>query len=644
MKLYIAEKPSLGRALAEVFPRPHTKAEGYIQLANGDKITWCIGHLLSLAEPEHYDPAYKKWQLDHLPILPASWKLIEKPETRKQLTIVKKLIHKAEQLVHVGDPDREGQLLVDEVINVAGVNHAKRDSIARCLISDLNPAAIRKSLSQLQLNRDFIPLSTSALARSRADWLYGINLTRLCTVLGQKHGFKGVLSIGRVQTPLLGLVVRREREIEQFESKPFYELEVELHSGDILYQAKWQPSEACQNYMDEQGRVLSRALVENVAGRVLHQQGEIRKVSLNNKKQPPPLPFSLSALQIEAARYYSMSAKQVLDTCQQLYERHKLITYPRSDCRYLPETHFHEAKGVLDAIAHLDNSLSSLIPALDLNIKSNAWNDKKISAHHAIIPTHKKLSATQLSNEELKLYNLIARHYLMQFLGPFVYQELTVETIIQGGLFLSHYKEATDSGWKHAQLKHSSPSATSPIKQFPLGLKQGAQATCQATTIHDKQTTPPKAFTDATLLAAMTGIARFVSNPDIRKILKDTDGLGTEATRASIIELLFKRHFLIRKGKDIHATPLGRALISHLPEQLSLPDMTAQWEAQLNAISERTLNYASFMNPMQQHLTHIIKDVSTLDFSNMATLGTAPTTRARLTKKRRPKRAKAKVG
>ena len=265
MILYIAEKPSLGRALAAAFPKPHTKDDGCIRLGNGDVVSWCIGHLLEQAEPDAYNPNFKKWRLEHLPITPDVWKLIPKSKTRKQLSVLRKLVKQAKQIVHVGDPDREGQLLVDEVINYFKVPQAIRYNIKRCLISDLNLPAVKRAVQSLRSNNEFIPLSTSALARSRADWLYGMNMTRLCTIHGSKAGYNGVLSVGRVQTPLLGLVVKRDLDIESFISKPFFEVwahvkTIEKKSEAAHFKAKWQPSEACIPFQDEVGRVLSRSM------------------------------------------------------------------------------------------------------------------------------------------------------------------------------------------------------------------------------------------------------------------------------------------------------------------------------------------------------------------------------------------------
>ena len=638
MILYIAEKPSLGRAVADVLPRPHKKGDGFIEAGNGDVVSWCIGHLLEQAQPEAYNPDYKKWVIDHLPIVPDVWKLEIKPKTRKQFTILKKLIKKADGLVNVGDPDREGQILIDEVINHCGVSKAKKLATQRCLINDLNASAVKKSLNNLKNNTEFIPLATSALARARADWLYGINMTRLCTLKGQKSGFTGVLSVGRVQTPLLGLVVHRDLDILNFISKPFYEVTLTLEtSKGETFQAKWKPSKSCEDYMDDAKRVLSKKLAETVVAKVTNQPGKITKVTEQKKKQAPPLPYNLSTLQIDAAKRFSMSAKQVLDTCQNLYERHKLITYPRSDSRYLPTEHLREANRVTDAIANTCSKLSDAVKQANLKLKSKAWNDSKVSAHHAIIPTMKSMDSSRLSRDELNVYELIARQYLIQFYPPFEYADKSIESEVSGGLFIAKQKDVLAQGWK-ALFPQSKSAASSKQKngksneddnggfsanQLPL-VKKGDPVNCTNATLIEKQTSPPAHFTDATLLGAMTGIARYVNDPAIKKVLRETDGIGTEATRAGIIELLFMREYLVRKGKEIRATNIGLQLITSLPESMGYPDMTAHWESQLEAICQREISYGNFMQPMTQGLQQLINDVGSVEFSGLQGLGKAP--------------------
>jgi DNA topoisomerase-3 len=398
LKLYIAEKPSLGRAIAAALPKPQKNQKGYIELSNGDVVSWCIGHVLEQADPEKYDADYKKWQMQHLPIIPTQWQLKPKTQTRSQLTVLRKLVKQADEIIHAGDPDREGQLLVDEVIDFLKVSKTKKQQIKRLLINDLNLPAVKKSLANLRSNQEFMPLSISALARSRADWLYGLNLTRAYTLQGQKAGFNGVLSVGRVQTPILGLVVRRQQEIDNFVAKDFYDVHAHLQTANHQqFIAKWQPSEACQPYMDEEGRVLNRALADNVVSRITNKSAEVTAVSEQEKKQVAPLPYSLSSLQIDAAKIYSLNAKLVLDVCQSLYEKHKLITYPRSDCRYLPTEHHSQAKSIISMLANSNESYGGFAKNANIALKSKAWNNAKVSAHHAIIPTEKSAANISLN-------------------------------------------------------------------------------------------------------------------------------------------------------------------------------------------------------------------------------------------------------
>ncbi|MEW6990461.1 DNA topoisomerase III [Colwelliaceae bacterium 6441] len=614
MKLYIAEKPSLGQAIAAALPKPHKKQQGYIEVGNGDVVTWCIGHILEQVEPDAYDEKYKKWQLEHLPIIPQQWQLKAKYNTKSQLSVIRKLVKQASQLVHAGDPDREGQLLVDEVIDHLNVSTTKKQQTQRLLISDLNTPAVKRALQNLKSNQDFIPLSISALARSRADWLYGINLTRAYTIQGGKVGYQGVLSVGRVQTPILGLVANRDNEIANFLSKPFYQVTADLQTqAKEAFTAKWQPSEACQPYMDEAGRVLVKGLAENVIKRITNQAATVSKVKKEQKTQLQPLPFNLSALQIAAAKQFSMNAKLVLDVCQALYEKHKLITYPRSDCRYLPKEQHQQAPSIISHIEQSDSSLADAAKNANVKLKSKAWNNSKVTAHHAIIPTEKSAAQITLNSFEKNIYQLITRQYIAQFYPAYLYKHTQISLDIAGGLFTATANIPEQIGWKclfkkdntKKQMGEKGTEENDEEQHLP-DVKQGDILHCLQGNLLEKQTQAPKPFTDATLLQAMTGISRFVNDKILKGILKDTDGLGTEATRAGIIELLFKRGFLKRQGKNIHATEAGQGLINALPAQCTTPDMTAQWEATLNDIGEQKANYQSFMTPLTVTLKKLI--------------------------------------
>ncbi|WP_067584981.1 DNA topoisomerase III [Endozoicomonas ascidiicola] len=627
MRLFIAEKPSLGRAIADVLKKPLKRHEGYIESASGDVVTWCIGHLLEQEEPEAYDPVYKTWKLEHLPIVPVQWKLRPRKGVRTQLSVIGKLLKRADIVVNAGDPDREGQLLVDEVLDYLKMSPARKKEVRRLLISDLNPSAVSQALGRMASNQDYVPLAVSALARSRADWLYGINLTRGCTLLGRKVGYNGLLSIGRVQTPILGLVARRDEEIEHFQPKPFYEVLAMLVTDQgETFKAKWIPSDSCQPWMDEEGRVLDRRLAQNVVDRVIGKPGTVQRVDDKQGKETPPLPYSLSALQIDAAKQLKMDAKKVLDSCQRLYEQ-KLVTYPRSDCRYLPEEHLQQAPEVLAAVRHNAFSLSKAVDQALPDRKTSAWNDKKVGAHHAIIPTALRMDLERLPEMDRKLYQLIARQYVAQFYPDHRFRKRTVDVEIEKGLFRATSRQTVEEGWK--QLIQTGKSdknsgADAEEQAFLPELKKGDVLNCKDAELKEKQTQPPKPFNDASLLSAMTGIARYVQDKDIRKVLRDTDGLGTEATRANIIELLFKRQFLERRGRNIHASATGRALIKALPEAITTPDMTARWESALNSIVERKGSYAQFMGNLDYELRALLTKTMTDGLPTVAGIA-APT-------------------
>ncbi|WP_288065242.1 DNA topoisomerase III [Rodentibacter caecimuris] len=639
MRLFIAEKPSLARAITDVLPKPHQRGDGFIKCGDNDVVTWCIGHLLEQAEPDVYDPKFKKWRLEHLPIIPEKWKLLPKKSVKKQLSIVEKLIHQADELINAGDPDREGQLLVDEIFSYVNLGSEKRNNIQRCLISDLNPSAVEKAVKKLQPNRNFIPLATSALARSRADWLYGINMTRAYTIRGQQVGYKGVLSVGRVQTPVLGLIVRRDLEIEHFQPKDFYEVlawinpegktEKTQEKSTALFSALWQPSKACEDYQDEDGRVLSKGLAENVVKRITDQPAEVTDYKDVREKEAAPLPYSLSALQIDAAKRFGMSAQTVLDTCQRLYETHRLITYPRSDSRYLPEEHFAERHNVLNAVSVHCEAFQTLPNVVDVNLRNRSWNDKKVEAHHAIIPTVKN-RVVKLSDDERNIYGLIARQYLMQFCPDAEYRKSKITLNIAGGTFIAQARNLQKAGWKELLGKEDETENQEPL--LPI-VKKGQILHCERGETLSKKTQPPKPFTDATLLSAMTGIARFVQDKELKKILRATDGLGTEATRAGIIELLFQRGFLMKKGRNIHSTETGRILIGALPDIATQPDMTAHWEAQLTDISQKQATYQQFMSDLERMLPDLVRFVDLNGLRQLSKINQMPKTVVKSRKK-----------
>lgn len=625
MRLIIAEKPSLARAIADALPGSTRREEGALHV--GDSVvTWCLGHLLEQAPPDAYDPIYKQWRLDHLPVVPTQWRLIPRAKAKGQLAVIRKLLKQAREVVHAGDPDREGQLLVQEVIDYLGW----RGDISRLLISDLNRPAVQRALARLEDNARYQPLYRAAQSRARADWLYGINLTRAWTLIGRQAGHDSVLSVGRVQTPVLGLVVRRDAEIRDFKPYPFHVLWVDLKVASGQLRAWWQPNE--NQPLDAQGRLLERAPAESLAARLPGAEGRLTALETRQKRQAAPLPYSLSALQVDAARRFGLSAQAVLDICQRLYERHKLITYPRSDCRYLPQEHLALAQANLQGACSQDETLRGWFAGADFTLRSKAWDDKKVGAHHALAPTGKPADLARLERAEADVFRLIARNMLAQFYPPLIAKEVKAEFRILDERFRASGQELLQPGWK--------PLFTTRDEPPPLpALREGETCRVSGCDVEDRETRPPEPFTDASLIKAMMNIARYVDDPVVKRTLREHAGLGTEATRAGIIETLIERGYLIRQNKALRATRLGNGLIASLPAAVSRPERTALWEQRLGAIAERDDDPQPFFAALVEDLHTLLHsaDAGRLRQAMAAAEGEAakPATQRRSTRKRR---------
>ncbi|GAA3894237.1 DNA topoisomerase III [Halomonas cibimaris] len=615
MRLIIAEKPSLARAIADALPDRARKEDGALY-AGDTAVTWCLGHLLEQAPPETYHSADKQWRLDRLPIVPAAFQHVPRPKARGQLAVIRRLLKKADTVVHAGDPDREGQLLVQEVIEYLGY----RGPVKRLLVNDLNRPAVKKALGQLHDNAEFAPLYRAARTRSQADWLYGINLTRAWTLTGRQAGHSGVLSVGRVQTPVLGLIVRRDAAIRAFVPYPFYPLWVDARVAGGELRAWWVPQNT--HRLDDRGRLLERAPADALADALPGREGRVAALSQQKKRQAPPLPYSLSALQVDAARRYGLSAKAVLDTCQALYERHRLITYPRSDCRYLPRAHLAEARQTLAGACRTDATLKEWFDGADFSLRSKAWNDSKVGAHHALAPSGKAPNFDQLSAAESKVFRLIARNLLAQFYPPLVTFETRAELSIADETFRAGGQQVLTPGWK--------PLFTTREEAPPLPpLKEGETCRATAAGVETRETRPPEPFTDASLIKAMMNIGRYVDDSAVKRTLRDTDGLGTEATRAGIIETLVTRGYLVRRQKALRATRLGAALIGALPEAVAAPARTALWEQRLGAIAEGREDAGTFQQALIDDLRGLLaqSDAGRLRESLQTAQGEAVTAR-----------------
>ncbi|MBR6267662.1 MAG: DNA topoisomerase 3 [Selenomonadaceae bacterium] len=614
MRLYIAEKPSMGREIAKCLKGPVISHDGYLSTRDGI-VTWLFGHILRQAEPDEYDERYKSWRTDDLPIIPRQWKLFVAKGCEKQFAIVKGLIAKADEIVHAGDPDREGQLLVDEVLDYIGTDKP----VKRILLNALDEKSIKKANESLRENKEFFPLKQSALARARADWLIGMNLSRAYTLAARRAGHdKLVLPIGRVKTPTLALVVRREREIEHFKPVNHYAIKGEFEHGNGRFTAQWKPRED-QPGLDSENRLLDKGIAEEKLRFFLEgpREGVISSYQKAKKQEPPPLPFSLSSLQVMAGKRYGYEPQQVLDTAQALYEK-KLTTYPRSDCEYLPLNQFSEAAVILGRLsASGDEELVAWAAKADRTLKSRAWNDKKISAHHAIIPTTVQVKTDSLKPMERNIYNLIARGYIAQFYPLHLYDQTKVEVSYKGEIFTAAGRVERQLGWKELyaapakkqqDVEDDGTEEAEEEGSLPAMKKQDAVEYRDGKLV-ERVTKPPVRFSPSTLLAGMKEIHKYVKNPEAKKQLKEVYGIGTEATRATIIEDLIKRGFLQPKGKKKYLSPTPEAylLVDVLPDEMTYPDSTAIWEDRLHSMSEGEGSLEDFLKG-QMEFTRLLCD------------------------------------
>lgn len=609
MQLIIAEKPSLARAIAKALPLPHTAQHGYIHCGQDTIVTWCTGHLLEPCGPEAYNPQYAKWDLTNLPIAPSDWKLTPRSDTMNHLRVIGTLLEDANEVIHAGDPDREGQLMVDEVLHYFNIELP----VQRLLISDLTPHAIALSLSRLTPNTEYKNLSLSAQCRQRADWLYGINLTRAITLVAREHGKDGVFSVGRVQTPVLGLVVKRDIEIEQFNPVRYFSIDAHfsIPNRPKGVEATWQPSPSREMHCDEQGRLLNRKIAERVVRSISTTEmlGQVVAITKKQLQEPPPLPFSLSTLQIEAARRFGYSPQFTLDGALILFDKYKLITYPKSDCRYLPEEQFEHRTSLLNTLILNVPSLADSIHSCELTSKSRVWDDQKTGPHHAIVPTNQPLDISTLHEREQQLYQLICNHYIAQFYPDFIVDESTIELSIGNETFKGKALNTVQHGWKTLHLFRQQDDDNS-ANQMPLNVQASDQLNCASINIVAQETTPPERFDESSLLSAMTSVANFIDDPYLKKTLRESDGLGTEATRAAIIETLFRREYMVKNGQHILSTSKGRALIQQLPSRCVTPDMTAVWEAALNTISSGSTKPKDFIARITDEISHLIANIT----------------------------------
>lgn len=591
MRLFIAEKPSLGKAIAAQIPGNPRGSRTHIQVGDST-VTWAFGHLFELAEPDMYLPdtptgtnGRKKWRMEDLPIIPTDWKKIPKDSAKDQLAAIKLLLKDADEVINAGDPDREGQLLIDEILEALKWKGPTR----RIWLAALDPASVKKALADLRDNTTYRPLRDAAEARGRADWLVGMNLTRAYTL---KSSTQGVVSVGRVQTPTLALVVRRDAEIEDFKPVAFHVPVVTFRHSNGDYAATWQAPEGAPG-LDAEGRLIDAARADAIAAAVRGKSGTVRSAESTDGQEGPPLPFSLSKLQAAASAKHGLSAQETLAAAQALYETHKLTSYPRTDCQYLPESQREAAREVLAAVASVNPAMRDLIKNADLALVAAAWNDKKITAHHGIIPTtHGGVSLMTLTNTEQQVYDLIIRAYLVQFYPAHTFTKTVIVTEAGGHAWEAKGRIVKTVGWRAVMQ----PDADKDREAEPTlpAMRSGDSVTVTDARVDHRTTKPPARYTDGTLIAAMSSVHKLVTDPKIKARLKETSGLGTEATRANILETLVKREFIERKGKQVISTPRGRALAAALPPVLTDPGVTGLWEDALSEVAAGARTLAEF--------------------------------------------------
>lgn len=626
--LYIAEKPSLGRAIAEGLGIVR-RENGFFVCRNGATVTWCFGHLFEQAEPDAYLPddipttkrGKKMWRLRDLPVIPVEWKTLVRKQkgVKGQLSVIGKLIRSSAVIVNAGDPDREGQLLVDEVLEHFRV----RKPVKRFWVSSIDPASIKKGLAALKENQGFAGMRDAARARSRADWLLGMNLSRAYTLTGPG----GLIAVGRVQTPTLAMVARRDYAVRHFAPKPYLAITANLAKEGEAFRTKWQPKPG-QPGMDEEGKLLldiplGRALVEKLSK---EKTATVLSAETKRKRVYPPKVYSLADIQAEANRLYGFTAEETLAGCQALYEKHKVTSYPRTDSSYLPESQHAEAPSVLAAVAKTFPATARAVEKANPNLKSPVFNDKKVTAHHGIVPVAHAVDWSQLSDREQKLYRLIAKRYIAQFFPAHEYDETVVKLALGNETFTARGRVVVVKGWKalYAKVEKTAPEKRAvksrrvdekkeeededAAQTLPI-LKKGDVVDVLSVDGREDQTKPPAYFTEGTLIAAMETIWKSFDDPHLQEKLKEAGGIGTPATRSMIIQELKRKNYLETEGKKLHCTEEGRKVLLTASPKVRSAVLTAQFEAKLQEIERGTTTLSAFVTEYEDFIRSELAEV-----------------------------------
>lgn len=608
MILVIAEKPVLGKAIADALPGTATMKNGCIY--KGDYIvTWVFGHMLSLKEPEDYDIGYKSWNINSLPIFFKDWQVkigkdgnLNKGQISKSQRVnqIGSLLKQADEVIHAGDPDDEGQLLIDELLrwfNYKGI-------VKRLDTANTTLVAMKKALSHMTDNKPHEPYGWSAYARSVADLMVGINMSRLFSCKNQT-----LLTIGRVQTPTLGLVVNRDLAIEGHHKQKYYTIACDINFNNDTVQADFIPAKTDSNLVD--GHILSKEYAEQICNRLKGQT--LKNINITKKivYEAPPLPFNLVKLQTYCSGKFGYSPQQVLDITQSLRENHKAITYNRSDCQYLSEEHYKEAPVTMKAVIM---NIRYKPKSLDMNLKSKCFDSSKISAHFAIIPTNQKVNLDKLSEAEKNVYLAICKYYIAQFMPKAKKEQTNLSVELGNGEAIKAVSTVIIEQGYRSVFNEAEKDKASNLSKIPEGIYSGK---ITDTDIAEKETKPPSRYTKASLNEDMTCISKYVKDPKIKQLLLSKDegkegergSIGTSATRSGIIESLVKRGFLREDGKKVISTALGRELYRILPDEIKKADMTAEWWSIQEEIQNGTANYNKLIDSVYDTIKHIVANV-----------------------------------
>lgn len=608
MILVIAEKPVLGKAIADALPGTAAMKNGCIY-KDDYIVTWVFGHMLSLKEPEDYDIGYKSWNINSLPIFFKDWQVkigkdgnLNKGQISKSQRVnqIGNLLKQADEVIHAGDPDDEGQLLIDELLR--WFNY--KGTVKRLDTANTTLVAMKKALSHMTDNKPHEPYGWSAYARSVADLMVGINMSRLFSCKNQT-----LLTIGRVQTPTLGLVVNRDLAIEGHHKQKYYTIACDINFNNDTVQADFIPSKTDSNLVD--GHILSKEYAEQICNRLKGQT--LKNINITKKivYEAPPLPFNLVKLQTYCSGKFGYSPQQVLDITQSLRENHKAITYNRSDCQYLSEEHYKEAPVTMKAVIM---NICYKPKSLDMNLKSKCFDSSKISAHFAIIPTNQKVNLDKLSEAEKNVYLAICKYYIAQFMPKAKKEQTNLSIELGNGEAIKAVSTVIIEQGYRSIFNEAEKDKASNLSKMPEGIYSGK---ITDTDIAEKETKPPSRYTKASLNEDMTCISKYVKDPKIKQLLLSKDegkegergSIGTSATRSSIIESLVKRGFLREDGKKVISTALGRELYRILPDEIKKADMTAEWWSIQEEIQNGTANYNKLIDSVYDTIKHIIANV-----------------------------------